>query len=278
MMKGLLRSRSPSQSLRVWAVLGACVVSIYGIGIVVSIYTFKVWEADAQAAGRMMYVTLGEHLIGAVREWSFLALLAGLGFALALRGRRVLFAAPALAYAIVPMLMTRIGPGLNDGFSQLASEFGTWVRWAATIVSLTLVLTPGAVVKGAELRHNPLFIVALGVMAVPAWLIGYYVIIYFSYSGYLEMPIAVAYVAAFFVGAAIGLERPLWPWAIIAAPLLLPSIGIRPLLDAQGVEGLATGAMLLLGAVSVPIGLFLQRGWQPIVDPQKPPSHHHQTA
>jgi len=56
----------------------------------------------ATTSGRVILVTLAQHLSGWAQSSSFLALLTILGFALALRGRRLLFAVPALAFTLAP--------------------------------------------------------------------------------------------------------------------------------------------------------------------------------
>jgi hypothetical protein len=215
-----------------------------------------------------MYVTLVDHLTGSFRGSVSLVLLAVLGFGLALRGRRVLFAAPALSLVLAPALIDLYHgagfslPGLIGGFGVLSLEHGRWVYWVEAGIKLVLVLIPGALVA-TQIRspRNLFHPLAVGLLAVPAWVVGYYGVIYFSGGGQLEGWQGAGYLVVFSLGAAMGFDRPVWPWAVIAVPLLTPN-WIHPLIWAEGAEYLLYTGIALIGAATVPLSRVCLRAWQ----------------
>lgn len=251
-----------------WAVLVGSILTGLVLDLAASVFTYRVWEADAEEAGRVMHVTLGQHLSGWVQISSFFALLTLVGFALALRGRRLLFAAPALSFTFVPILIDlyhgatgSLIPGLFGNVGFLARDFGEWVYWAESGIKLALVLIPGALVAGrVETVRNPFHSLAVGVMTVPAWMVGYYAAIYFSHNGQLNGGDGAGYVAVFCLGAAMGFDRPIWPWAIAVLPAL-PHAQVVPLFYADGAESLLLIGIALLGAITVPLSRVFQRAW-----------------
>lgn len=272
--------RSPRLPRWVWAVSGGSILATLALELAASVFTYRAWEADARQAGRVMNWTLVEHLSGGIQSWSFLALLTVLGFALARRGRRLLFAAPALAIAVTPLAIDvyhqsfgLLLPGLIGGFALLARDYGTWVYWLESGVKLALVLLPGAFVAARiKTRRNPFHTWAVAVMAIPAWLVGYYGVIYFSSSGQLEGWQGSGYLVAFFLGAAMGFDRPFWPWAIVALPYLSRNWSF-PFFYANGAEYLLLIGLALLGTVTVPLGRVFQRAWQQDQNPDRSFAH-----
>jgi hypothetical protein len=98
-------------------------------------------------------------------------------------------------------------------------------------------------------------------MTIPAWLVCYYGVIYFSGSGQLEHWQGTGYLVAFFLGAAMGFDRPVWPWAIIALPYIAKNWTF-PFFNADGAEYLLLVGLTMLGAATVPLGRIFQLAWQ----------------
>jgi hypothetical protein len=86
-------------------------------------------------------------------------------------------------------------------------------------------------------------------------------VIYFSGGGQLEGWQGAGYLVVFFLGAAMGFDRPVWPWAVIAVPLLTPN-WIHPLIWAEGAEYLLYTGIALIGAATVPLSRVCLRAWQ----------------
>lgn len=276
-MRVIVDRRSPRLPGRVWAVLVGSVLAVLALELTAAVYTFRIWEEDIASVGRVMHVTLGEHLRGWVQASSFLVLLTLLGFVIAWRGRKLLFAAPALSFTVAPILIDLyhgasdlLRPGLIGSFGLLAREVGRlghiddsgeWVYWAEAAIKLALVLIPGIVVaRRVEAFRSSFHFLAIGLLVFPAWLMGYYGVVFLSAEGQLNSWAGAEYVAIFCFGAAMGLDRPVWPWLIAVLPLL-PYVWVAPLFSSVGAEYLPLIGIALLGAITVPLSRVFQRAW-----------------
>lgn len=265
---------SPRLPWWIWAALGGSLATSLTMEVLVALSHYRDWEATAMANGRVMYVTLGEHLRGTIAaSFTYLALLTILGLALAMRGRRLLFAAPVLSVTFGPVLLAlyhggeptaRVIPGLSGSWYLLAMEHGQWAYWIESVVKLVLVLLPGALMAlRVDGRRDPFHVLAIAFLAVPATVAGWLGVIYFSYNGRLN---DLDYLVAFAIGAALGFDRPRWPWVLVLVPSLFGSL--HPLFFAHGADYLVIACCALLGAATVPLGRIFRRGWQE--DPQEP--------
>jgi len=260
---------SPRLPGRVWAVLVWCALAGVAFDLAALVHDYRVWEEDAAEAGRIMHVTLGQHLWGWLPTSLFVPMLAVVGFALAWRERKVLFAAPAIALAAVPVFVDLyhgatglIRPGLSGHLGMVARDLGEWVLWAEAAFKLALVLLPGLLVaRQVKATRNPLHALAIGLMAVAAWIVGYYGVVYLAGNGQLNEWVGATYVAAFFFGAGMGFDRPAWPWLIVALPIL-PYSPVTPLFSVlHGAENLVLSGIALLGMTTVPLSRVFQRAW-----------------
>ncbi len=271
--------RSPGIPRWTLAVLAACVLANTAIDLVLATVEYLSWEEFYPTRGlNVVNVlgSLGNHLWFTVRQGWIWALIVGVGYLLARRGRRWLFAFPALALVLAPLLV-----GLIRGLPvPLTPEFGTyawsaqeldiWVSWLISAVRTSLFLIPGfVVVRYAERERNPFQIPALLLVAVPALVAGYLGVLIVSPTGRIQDSGVELFIAAFFFGAAMGFDRPFWPWLLVAAPGLLE--GLPSLLYfGGGNEMVVTLLIAILGASSVPFSRILYRGWQENAAPGSP--------
>ncbi len=141
----------------------------------------------------MFRQSLRSHLLQNLPLSMVLTLVIVMGFLLALRGRRWLFAGPALAlFAVPPLVELYHGvswafPGLRGFWGPIAHEYGRWWYWAGAGLNLALALAPGAVVA----RHVPPSVhrgqvTVMAVLAIPAWLAAWYAVLFFSYDGQIS--------------------------------------------------------------------------------------------
>ena len=189
-----------------------------------------------------------------------------LGFALAVRGRRVLFALPALSLVLAPAFIDLYHglaypfPDLNFVTWPVELKHEVWV-WVESGIRLAVVLIPGALAATQIKSHRNLFHpLTVGLLAIPAWVVGYYGVIY-SPGGQLGPSQGAGYLTVFFLGAAMGFDRPIWPWAIIVVPLINP-LWIYPLVWPYGADYFVYIGIALLGAATVPLSRVCLRAWQ----------------
>ena len=201
-----------------------------------------------------------------------------LGFVLARRGRRWLFVGPTLAFFVTPVLVAVIRgtpaaaiPGIAGGFSRLAWEYGVWVTWVVSGVRLLLYLVPGFLVaRHVEQERNHFRIPALAMVAIPAIVAGYLGVLVVSPTGRIQDSPVDLFVAVFFFGAAMGFDRPLWPWLVVAVPGVLEGLPAM-VLAGHANEVLLVVFIAVLGASSVPFSRILLRGWQENISPGSQP-------
>jgi len=270
--------RSPGVPRWTLAVLAACVLANIAIDLVLATVEYRSYE-EFYPTRNLSVVdvlgTLGNHLWFTVRQAWLWALIVAVGYLLARRGRRWLFAGPALAFVLTPLLIVLIR-GLPvpltpefGTYGWLAQELDTWVSWLISAVRMLLFLIPGfVVVRYAEQERNPFRIPALLLVAVPALVAGYLGVLIVSPTGRVQDSGVELFIAAFFFGAAMGFDRPIWPWLLVAVPLLegLPYL----LFSGEGNELVVTLIIALLGASSVPFSRILYGGWQENVAPGSP--------
>ena len=257
--------------------LAVSVLTVLVLDLAAAAYTYGVWKEVVESAGYVMRGSFGDNLWSWAHASSFLALLTLLGFVIARRGHRVLFALPAVSFAVVPILVDLyhgtsafLRPGLVGGFGLLASELSRlghigdpaeWVYWAEGAVKLAFVLVPGLLVaRRVPATRSPSHLLAIGLMIVPASIVTYYSVIFLSPGGQLNSWVGAEYVAVFCLGAAMGFDRPAWPWLIAVLPALAP-IGLRPLFFAFGSGYAPLIAIAGLGAITVPLSRLFQRAW-----------------
>lgn len=245
----------------VWGVLGGTVLAHYVLDGLLATRQYRIWAergVELQSLPSFLYQMLAVP--------SLLVMVMVVGFLLALRGRRVLFAVPALALALVPPLVdlyhgaSWAHPGLTGFFGPLAYEYGRWWFWVDSGINLTLALLPAALVA----RYVPGVsragqLPAMALLAPIAWVTAWYGVLFFSYEGQVNSFVAAFYVAAFALGAGMGVERPLWPWVILGVGLwAMPAAGFL-----GGPQQLVALACVALGVASHPFGRSLEgRGFQ----------------
>lgn len=240
-----------------WAVLVAAVVGHHFLDLALEIRQYRLWYEHGSELE-----PLSSHLLQSLRFSSFLTLVIVVGFLLAFRGRRWLFAAPALALFLVPPLVevyhgaSWAFPGLRGSFGAFAYEHGRWWYWVGAALNLTLAVAPGAVVARYISRtFQRGQTVAMAILAVPAWLAAWYGVLFFSYEGQLNPEVAGLYVAVFALGAAMGTDRPWWHWGVVVLGVWMVSIyGFL-----SGPELAVALACATLGVVSGPVGSALDR-------------------
>ena len=212
---------------------------------------------------------LSGHLWFAVQQTVFFwTLIIVVGYVLARRGRRWLFAGPALALILTPALVSIIqgfGPPAAPAFGTygwLSQELAVWVSWVVSGIRTFLFLLPGLVARPyAERERNPFRVPALILVGIPALVAGYLGVLVVSPTGRIQDSPVELFIAAFFFGAAMGFDRPIWPWLLVAVPGLmegLPSL----LFSGYANEVLVVGFIAILGASSVPFSRILYAGWQ----------------
>ncbi|MGH8875533.1 MAG: hypothetical protein ACRDVM_09845, partial [Acidimicrobiia bacterium] len=193
---------------------------------------------------------------------SLLVMVMVIGFLLAFRGRRVLFAVPVLALALVPPVVDLYHgaswayPGLRGWFGPLAYEYGRWWFWAGSGINLTLALLPGAVVARYVPRvPRPGQLGAIAFLIPIGWVAAWYGVLFSSSTGQISAFAAGLFVAAFALGAGMGVERPLWAWFLVGAGLW--AVGASGFFEGQ--QGVVALACLGLGVVSHPLGEVVGR-------------------
>jgi hypothetical protein len=255
-------------------VLAGAVVINLTLDLALAAIDYHRWVSASETL-REALGSLSNHLWSTLPMLWFPVVLAIASFALARRGRRWLFAGPALAFYFAPVVVTLLHgtpafayPGMQTShFWPLVVEVGPWVAWVAGTGRLALVLIPGAIVAFHTKREPNVFRVpALVLMAVPAVVVGYLGVLFFSSQGRLDGLQAAEWSAAFLFGAGMGFDRPWWPWLVVAAPGLSEGIlGIG--FVGQSGELLAVLVITLLGAISVPFGRMLLDGWHENLTP-----------
>ena len=217
--------------------------------------------------------SLSDHVLWGLREGWFLSLVVVVGYVLARRGRRWLFAGPALGFVLAPFLVGLLrGTPATPGFGLygwLARESEAWVSWMVTGVRVFILLLPGFIVaRHAEQERNPFRIPALLLVAIPALVAGYLAVLVLSPTGRIQDSPLGPFLAAFFLGAAMGFDRPLWPWFLVAIPALFE--GWSALLVTGDGNGAVVVLITLVGAASVPFSRILYRGWRQNAAPGSP--------
>ncbi len=270
--------RSPAIPRWALAVLAACVLANIAIDLVLATVEYRSLE-EFYPTRNLSVVdvlgSLGNHLWFTVRQGWIWALIVGVGYLLARRGRQWLFAGPALALVLSPLLVGLIrglpvplSPEFGT-YGWLTQELDTWVSWLISAVRTSLFLIPGfVVVRYAERERNPFRIPALLLVAVPALVAGYLGVLIVSPTGRIQDSGVELFIAAFFFGAAMGFDRPFWPWLLVTLPLLegLPYL----MFSGQRNELVVTLLIAVLGASSVPFSRILHGGWQENAAPGSP--------
>ena len=267
---------------RALAVLVGSIVTIVAIELVVATLDYRAWEAFYHTTG---YEFSASEVLGPLSHYRwfgvqmawFPVMLSVVGFSLARRGRRWLFAGPAVAFFAMPVLLAvfqgntgAMLPEFDAGHGRLAFDHGHWVTWLGSSAKLLAVILPGFVVaRHVKGVRNPFRVPAVLMLAVPALVLGYLGVLLYSPSGHLESGQAAEYAAAFLFGAAMGFDRPWWPWVLVAMPGLVEGLPALVLVG-EGNEVVVIALIALLGASSVPFGRILHRGWQENLSPGSP--------
>jgi len=267
---------------RALAVLVGSIVTIVAIELVVATLDYRAWEAFYRtteyefSASEVLGPLSSYRWVGVQMTW-LPVMLTIVGFSLARRGRRWLFAGPAVAIFAMPLLVAffqgntgSMLPEFDAGYGRLAFDHGQWVTWLGSSAELLVVILPGLVVaRHVKGVRNPFQVPAVLMLAVPALVIGYLGILLFSPSGHLESGQAAEYAAAFLFAAAMGFDRPVWPWVLVAMPGLVEGLPAL-VLAGEGNEVVLIALIALLGASSVPFSRILYRGWQENMAPGSP--------
>lgn len=198
----------------------------------------------------------------------------GAEFGILERGHRVLWAAPAIAFVLLGVLISNespkaIGVPWIVGCFQVCAKPWYLTSWTGPMVSLALVLIPGGVVA-ARTRSAGFFreldgpkVAAIGLCVALAVMVD-------RTSGVLgHSPVASAYVAVVAAGLGMGTARPWWPWLHILFATAV-SGALAWVLSGGGAPGLPSSPQgsdpvsILWAAGPFLAGVMLASAWEPL--------------
>jgi hypothetical protein len=217
---------SRRRRIRLLAVgVGAGLLAFLAIHTALTAYQVHVYQAEIRrslAEGYLHEATSLGHEFGdpLLASGILYIAFAVAGLALAIRGRRFLFAAPAAVYVLLPALTASHGAHpqpIGRGWLADSCFMGSCHRWffhpwLGPLVDLALVLLPGAIALIRRPRHRGLDRVGVPEVAAIA-VVAFAVATAIRTTGIVQRPVTTATAAAVVTfGFALGTARPWWPW------------------------------------------------------------------